>query len=84
MAIICVRIDEETKAKMDLYKNINWSEVVRDAIRRRVEIEENLRRKEFDVPRALRASENMERLRAKTTGEWSGVTEIRKWRISRE
>ena len=83
MAIISVRIDEETKAKMDLYKDINWSEVLRDAIRRRVEVEEALRRKDFDVARALKASEHIEKLRAKTTGEWSGVKEIRKWRDTR-
>ncbi len=33
MVIISVRIDEEIKKKMDLYKDINWSEVARDAIK---------------------------------------------------
>ncbi|WXG41972.1 MAG: hypothetical protein WED07_14605 [Candidatus Freyarchaeum deiterrae] len=37
-------------------------------------------KKDFDVTHALKASKNMERLGAKTTGEWSGVKETRKWR----
>lgn len=82
MKVVSVRVDEETKAKMDLYKDVNWSEVIRRAIKARVEVEERLHSR-IDRARALKASEDMERLRAKTSGKWSGVEEIRKWREER-
>ncbi|MFQ6074597.1 MAG: hypothetical protein ACE5Z5_00485 [Candidatus Bathyarchaeia archaeon] len=40
-------------------------------------------RSRIDRARALRASQDMERLRAKTSGKWSGVGEIRRWRETR-
>jgi len=82
MKVVSVRVDEETKAKMDLYKDVNWSEVIRRAIKARIEVEERLRRR-IDRAKALKASEDMERLRAKTSGKWSGAEEIRKWREKR-
>jgi len=82
MTVVSVRVDDETKRKMDSYKDVNWSEVIRRAIRARVEVEKRLRR-QIDRARALRASEDMERLRAKTSGKWSGVEEIRRWREER-
>jgi len=80
--VVSVKVDDETKDKMDLYRDINWSEVVRRAIKGRVDLEERLRRR-IDRARALRASEDMERLRAKTSGRWSGVEEVRRWREAR-
>jgi len=80
--VVSVRVDEKTKAQMDLYRDVNWSEVVRRAIQNRVEVEARLRGK-MDRARALRAAEDMERLRAKTSGKWSGVEEIRRWRETR-
>lgn len=82
MKVVSVRVDEKTKAQMDLYRDVNWSEVVRRAIQNRVEVEARLRGK-MDRARALRAAEDMERLRAKTSGKWSGVEEIRRWRETR-
>ena len=82
LKVVSVKVDEETKAKMDTLKDINWSEVIRRIVKERVETEERLRRK-IDRARALRASEDMERLRAKTSGRWSGVEEIRRWREAR-
>ncbi len=32
MALITVRVDEELKKRMNRFKNVNWSEVVRKAI----------------------------------------------------
>ncbi|RLE73604.1 MAG: hypothetical protein DRJ56_08935 [Thermoprotei archaeon] len=40
VALITVRVDEETKRKMEALRHINWSEVVREAIRRVIEREE--------------------------------------------
>lgn len=39
MRTITIRIDDELKKRMEKLK-INWSEYIRDAIRRRVELEE--------------------------------------------
>ena len=80
--VVSVRVNEETKAKMDALRDISWSEIIRRAIEGRIETEERLR-KQIDGARALRASEDMERLRAKTSGRWSGVEEIRRWREAR-
>lgn len=62
---------------MDRY--VKWVNVIREAIKRRIEVEEMMRG-EIDRARALKASEDIERLRSKSTGRWSGVEEIRKWR----
>ena len=77
--VISVRVDEETKRKMERLKHINWANVIREAIRRRIELEEAML-EGIDKARAMRASEDMERLRAKTTGRWRGVEEVRRWR----
>ena len=82
LRVVSFKVDEETKAKMDALKDVNWSEVIRRAVKEKVETEERLRQK-IDRARALRASEDMERLRSKTSGRWSGVEEIRRWRVAR-
>lgn len=81
MAVITVRVDEELKAKMEKYKHVNWSEVVRRALAERVMAEEELMAKRnVNADLLLRAVSDQDRLRAKTTGRWSGAEEIRKWR----
>jgi len=39
MSTVTVKVDEELKKKMSRVK-INWSEYIREAIRRRIELEE--------------------------------------------
>jgi metal-responsive CopG/Arc/MetJ family transcriptional regulator len=81
MTIITVRIDERLKKKMDKMKHINWSEVVRKAISNMIEKEESTgSRREINRARMISAAKEQDRLRAKTSGSWSGVEEIRKWR----
>lgn len=76
---ISVKIDEDTKSKMETFRDVNWAEVVRSAIKRRIELEEDMRRP-INKARAIRASRHMLKLKSKTSGRWSGVEEIRKWR----
>lgn len=38
MKPINIRIDDETKAKMESYPDINWSEIIRRAIKERLKI----------------------------------------------
>ncbi|MFQ6128580.1 MAG: VapB-type antitoxin [Thermoplasmata archaeon] len=82
MKVVSVKVDEETKKKMESFPDINWSEVIRRSISRRLETEEALR-KGIDRKRALRAAMSMDRLRKRSSGQWSGSEEIRKWRQRR-
>lgn len=82
MKVVSVKVDDETKKKMESFPDINWSEVVRKSIRRRLEMEEALR-KGIDRKRALKAAMSMDKLRKRTSGRWSGAEEIRKWRERR-
>ena len=45
MKVVSVRVDDETMRRMDSYRDVDWSEVVRRAIRARVEVEERMRRR---------------------------------------
>lgn len=40
MSVITIRIDKEVKRRMRAIKGVNWSQVVREAILKRIEIEE--------------------------------------------
>lgn len=82
MKVVSVKVDDRTKKKMESLPDINWSEVIRRSIRRRLETEESLR-KGIDRKRAMRAAMSMDRMRKMTSGRWSGSEEIRKWRLKR-
>ncbi len=82
MKVVSVKVDDRTKKKMESFRDINWSEVIRRSIRRRLETEEALRMG-IDRKRAMRAAMSMDRMREKTSGRWSGSEEIRKWRLKR-
>lgn len=78
MGMVTVRVDEEIRRKMKELKHVNWSEVIRDAIRSKIEeekgsslakavlITERLRRKG-----ALRAEDVIRRLRDERYGAGS-------------
>lgn len=81
MSVVTVRVDDDLKAKMEKLKHVNWSEVIRRAIAERVMVEETLTAKRtINVSLLEEAMRNQDLLRAKTTGRWSGVEEIRRWR----
>ncbi len=44
MSTISVRIDNELKKKMESYKHINWSEVIRQSIVKAIENEQEVNR----------------------------------------
>jgi hypothetical protein len=79
---ISVKVDEETKSRMGRCPEVNWAELIRAAIRRRLEVEEEMRGP-TDKAKAIKASKHMRKVRSKTSGKWSGVEEIRKWRERR-
>lgn len=75
MTTVTVRIDEELREAMKKLSYVNWSEVVREAIRRRVE-EEGDR----NLAEAILANE---RLRRKAPEGWDSAKVIREWRLKR-
>jgi hypothetical protein len=80
MEVVSFKIDPATKKRMARLREINWSEVLRDAIRRRLEIEERLRTP-IDRRRALEAARHMDAFRAKVRpSDYDSTKEIRKWR----
>ncbi len=84
MAIITVRVDEKLKRRMDLLADINWSEFIRRAIERRLDMEDSIQRSlSIDLSRLDVAMAVQDRIRERTSGAWSGAEEIRRWRDSR-
>jgi predicted transcriptional regulator len=82
MKVVSFKVEDDTKKRMDSIRDINWSEVLRRSVDRRLEAEEALT-KGIDRKRALKAAMGMDRLRKATSGRWSGSEEIRKWRQRR-
>jgi len=80
--IISIRVPKELREKMKEFSYVNWSEVVREAIRTRIEIEERKQRK-------IRAAKDMDRIRNRILRLY-GVTDydssevIRYWRELRK
>jgi len=80
MEVVSFKIDSRLKKKMKQYKDINWSEILREAVEKRLILEEFFRNTSFDVKKALKASSAIDTLRTKTSGSWSGEEEIKHWR----
>jgi hypothetical protein len=80
LALITVRVDEELKKRMSSHPDLNWSEIVRSAIEERLKTEEATRKRKPDQDRIREAISISDRIREKTSGEWSVTEEIRRWR----
>ena len=80
MEVVSFKVDSTTKKRMARIRDINWSEVLRDAIRRRLELEERLRTP-IDRRRVLEAARRMDEFRAQIgPSEYESTKEIRHWR----
>ena len=77
---VSFKVDSKLKKKMQQYKDINWSEILREVVKKRIKIEEELRNHEIDLALAIKASAEIDKLRKKSDGTWNGAEEIRKWR----
>ena len=80
--IISVRVPKELREKMRKFSYVNWSEVIREAIKMRIEVEERRQRK-------VRAARDMDRIRNKIlqlygTTNYDSSEVIRYWRELRE
>ena len=75
MTNISVRIDPELKEKMDSLKHLNWSEVIRKAIKSEIQNE-----KEMNKAKAVLLNE---KIRKKAPENFNSVDIIRKFREER-
>jgi len=77
MEVVSVKVDPATKRRMAKFRDINWSEVLREAIRRRLELEERLRGP-IDRRRAMEAARRMDEFRRQIgPSEYDSTKEIR-------
>lgn len=77
--VVSSRVDEETRRKMKKLRHVNWSEVMRQAINKK--IEEETKRK-VDPTEVEEAINLMDQVRRPHEGI-DGTTEIRRWRNQR-
>ncbi len=86
MAIITVRVPEDLKRRMEQLPELNWSEVMRRAVERRVS-EEIAKRREHDGRRLRQAAKTQDqiakRLSFTPAGSWKSLEVIRYWREHR-
>lgn len=71
---------DELKEKMKKYPHINWSEIAKNAIIKRIELEERISNTEIDIELLNEAIRTQDSIRNKTIrkNEWSSTEEIRK------
>lgn len=75
MSIVTVRVDEETKKKMNQMAHVNWSAVLREAIDTKLAQESDR-----DLAKAVLSTD---KLRKKAPAGWDSVEVIRFWREHR-
>jgi len=72
LPMITVRVDEETKRRMESLRHVNWSRVVREAVLRVLNAERSR-----NLAKAVLLNE---RNLVKPKPGWRSVDEIRRWR----
>ena len=82
MEVVSVKVDKRIKERMQRHNNVNWSETMRDAIRKRLD-EEELKERHLDLKELQEASRIADSIRKPSTPGWDSTMEIRKWRDTR-
>jgi len=85
LPVVTVRIPDELKRRLKMFPDVNWSEVVRQAIEARLH-SEMARQAVKEKERLSKAFQVQDSIAAKTSkyrGGWSGVEVIRWWREHR-
>ena len=80
--VISFRIDEKLKKKMEIFKHINWSDIIRKAIEDTIREEEKKLRRRKNITKIKEALVKNKTLERSVKG-WSSVEEIRRWREKR-
>ena len=75
MSTVTVRVPREIRELMKKYRNVNWSEVVREAILKKIREES-----ERNLAEAVLLNE---KLRRKAPEGWDSVKVIKDWRMKR-
>lgn len=75
MPLLTVKIDDELRKRISRMKNVNWSEVVRNAIR--------LHLAKGEQRDLVKATLMNEKLRKRPVGRWDSVEVVRYWREHR-
>ena len=81
MEVVSVKVDKELRDKMRRFSDVNWSETIREAIRRAV-AEEELKGRRVDPDEVREASRLTDSVRKAAEG-WDSTEEIRRWRDAR-
>ena len=86
LAQLTIRLPDNLRQQMERFRDLNWSEVIREAIRSRILLETKRKasRNRRMMLRAVRRQDEIaEALASKYSGTWSGVEVIRYWRDHR-
>ncbi|TMI09680.1 hypothetical protein E6H34_00725 [Candidatus Bathyarchaeota archaeon] len=84
MAIVNVRIPDDLKTRMSNLPELNWSEIVREAIESRISSERRRGRDREKIRGALKAQDRIaETLARRYSRSWKGTEVIRYWRERR-
>jgi Arc/MetJ-type ribon-helix-helix transcriptional regulator len=75
MKIITVKVDEELRERMKRLRYVNWSEVIRESIRKKIEEEDGR-----NIAEAVLLNE---RLRKAAPEGWDSAKLIREWCLKR-
>ncbi len=76
MTVISVRVDEDLKKKMEKMKQVNWSEIVRKAIKEKIEQQGHK-----NIAKAVLINEE---IRKRAPSEFDSTVIIRQWRETRK
>ena len=81
--VVSAKIDDDTRRRMRQLPDINWSEVIRQAILAKIEEEEEARRQLFDREKLEKAARETDALRTPSRAGWDSTEEIWRWRNAR-
>ena len=82
MEVVSIKVDKRTKERMQRHNSVNWSETIRDAIRKKLD-EEELKERHLDPKELQVASKLADSMRKPSSPSWNSTEEIRKWRDTR-
>lgn len=84
MGVMSVRVDPDTKRRMEQLSDINWAAVIREILRDRLKLEAELR-KPLNRRQALRGARGVDAIRRSLPATpFDSTREVRTWRESRK